>query len=290
MIEMSADTVELFKALVAFQAECPSPTKSSVNPHFKNRYAALDTVLDTVKPFLAKHGLSLVQFPCGTTPGMVGVVTQINHVSGQWMRCAFSVNITKNDPQMAGSGISYARRYAVLAALNLAAEDDDGESATRDKPQAKQSTTDRLNAIASGGERAERPLAGRGPVGGQAPQTATVATGVKRGGDPVPVAKVIESVGAQTSEAETPELARVRELADEAGLTVERIMTAPVRPKGDEPTLTFGKYKGRLVLDESIPAGYYRWYAQQTDFERSPVKDWITYAIQQHEWERGDAQ
>ncbi len=285
MIEMSADTVELFKALVAFQAECPSPTKSSVNPHFKNRYAALDTVLDTVKPFLAKHGLSLVQFPCGTTPGMVGVVPQINHVSGQWMRCAFSVNITKQDPQMAGSGISYARRYAVLAALNLAAEDDDGESATRDKPQAKQSTEQRLNDLASGGQRAERTLANQARG-----QTSAVAS---RGGDPVPVAKVIESVGAQTpgDGAETRFDQRTGEVlkeAAEAGFTVERIMTAPVRPKGEEPTLTFGKYKGRKVLDETIPAGYYRWFAQQTDYERSPIKSWVDYAIQAHEWEKGE--
>ncbi len=143
--------------------------------------------------------------------------------------------------------------------------------------------TEKLDAIAAGGERAERPLATatRGRTSGAA----------SRGGDPVPVAKVIESVGAQTDVAETQFDQRTGEVlkeAAEAGFTVERIMTAPVRPKGDEPTLTFGKYKGRKVLDENIPAGYYRWFQQQTDYTRSPIREWIDYAVNQHAWEKGE--
>jgi hypothetical protein len=55
--------------------------------------------------------------------------------------------------------------------------------------------TEKLDAIAaSGGERAERPLAKPTQA------TARAATTATRGGDPVPVAKVVESVGAQTSD------------------------------------------------------------------------------------------
>lgn len=41
--------------------------------------------------------------------------------------------MTKNDPQMAGSAVTYAKRYSVLAMFGLGTEDDDGNSAT---PQA----------------------------------------------------------------------------------------------------------------------------------------------------------
>jgi hypothetical protein len=287
MIEMSAETAELFKALVAFQAECPSPVKTSTNPHFKSKFSPLDEVLDTVKPYLSKHGLTLNQFPCGATSGMVGVATQVGHVSGQWMRCHFSLGITKNDPQMACSGISYARRYAVLAALNLAAEDDDGESATRPKPEPKQSTASRLDAIAAGGERADRPLATGQTIQRQSPSSRqSAATNTDRskvrGGDPVPVSQAVAEVAYDQRAGE------VIKQAEDAGFTVERVMSAPVRPKGEEPVLTFGKYKGKLVLDETIPAGYYRWFAQQSDYARSPIREWIDYALADHEWQKGE--
>ena len=48
------------EALSAAQAELTDPPKDSVNPHFKSRYADLATVLKTVRPVLARHGIALV--------------------------------------------------------------------------------------------------------------------------------------------------------------------------------------------------------------------------------------
>lgn len=131
--ETSVDVVELFKALTAFQTTCEGPKKGSWNGHFKSKYADLADVIQAVKPVMVANGLSLVQSPYDGDNGRVGVVTQLNHVSGQWARGMYSMPVTKNDPQAVGTGISYARRYALLAILGLAAEDDDGNAAS-EKP------------------------------------------------------------------------------------------------------------------------------------------------------------
>ena len=46
MIEKSADISEIAKALLAFQAQATGVVKDSKNPHFKNRYASLEAVVD----------------------------------------------------------------------------------------------------------------------------------------------------------------------------------------------------------------------------------------------------
>ena len=54
-------------ALVKFQAAVENPKNTKTNPHFKNRYAPLDVLLNDVRPLLAKHGLAL-PLPSPNTP------------------------------------------------------------------------------------------------------------------------------------------------------------------------------------------------------------------------------
>jgi hypothetical protein len=62
--------------------------------------------------------------------------TMIVHESGEWIEGSFEIPLGKTDPQGAGSAISYARRYALMAALNMPAVDDDGNAASkRQEPQ-----------------------------------------------------------------------------------------------------------------------------------------------------------
>ncbi|TWI45038.1 ERF superfamily protein [Pseudomonas duriflava] len=58
-MKMSENIAELAKALAAAQAEIENAAKGSVNPHFKNRYADLAEILNTSRPVLSKHGLSI---------------------------------------------------------------------------------------------------------------------------------------------------------------------------------------------------------------------------------------
>ena len=89
-------------------------------------YADLGTVLEAIKPVMTERGLAVSQ-PVGAE----GVATIVFHTSGQWLAFGpLKVKPTQNTPQAEGSAITYARRYQILAALNLATEDDDGARAS----------------------------------------------------------------------------------------------------------------------------------------------------------------
>lgn len=138
MIDQSATVAKLFAALVAAQAELKNPPKDSVNPHFKSRFADLATVIDTVKPVLAKHKLGVVQLPCETEAGP-SLATMIIHESGEYVRGVIALRPIKGDPQSTGAALTYARRYGLQAVLGITADDDDdGHHASRPAQQQRQ--------------------------------------------------------------------------------------------------------------------------------------------------------
>lgn len=128
-VQTSEQCDQLFTALSAFQGEVQPPKKTATNPHFKSKFADLAEVLDAVRGPMAKHGLSLTQMPVGTCDGVVRVVTLVGHKSGQWLKGILDMPLAQKTPQGVGSTVSYARRYCAMAALGIAAEDDDGEAA-----------------------------------------------------------------------------------------------------------------------------------------------------------------
>lgn len=129
----------LAEALVAFQAEAPTLAKDGVNPHFKSKFTPLDTIVETVQPLLAKHGLAWSTFPCFGPNDQPALRYKLRHVSGEVEEDTMPLLAAKTDPQGQGSAITYARRYAICAVLNLVADDDDdGNSASqRQRPQAQ---------------------------------------------------------------------------------------------------------------------------------------------------------
>lgn len=137
---IKSETVkEIAGALAAFQSEVANVPKESTNPFFKSKYASLEAVIDTVRPTLAKHGLSFVQFPSEQ-----GLTTIILHTSGEYIGSDAKIVIKDQTPQGQGSALTYMRRYALSGALGLATEDDDdGNAATTVKtaPVASQKPT-----------------------------------------------------------------------------------------------------------------------------------------------------
>lgn len=120
----------LYTQLLAAQLEFPKIKKDATNPFFKNKYASLDGILETVLPILHKHGLFIIQNPTNLGD-RVGVNTDIYHRNGESIGSSFTVTLAKNDPQGAGSAITYCRRYALTAMLGLnVEEDDDGNTAS----------------------------------------------------------------------------------------------------------------------------------------------------------------
>jgi hypothetical protein len=127
----------LAAALTKAQGELRAIQKDSKNPHFKNSYASLDAILETVRPTLAKHGLALVQGATAPSYDEAGRVTAIVvetmlvHASGEHLTNGCVIPIAKVDPQGAGGAMTYGRRYGVSALLALATdEDDDGNVAS----------------------------------------------------------------------------------------------------------------------------------------------------------------
>jgi hypothetical protein len=127
-MKQSESINDLATALSAAQAEMGGAVKDSANPFFKSKYADLTSVVKAIKEPFANHGLSYTQFPCAAD-GCVGVTTRLMHSSGQWLESEYMLPMVKNDPQAAGSAITYARRYALQAMAGIPTADDDAESA-----------------------------------------------------------------------------------------------------------------------------------------------------------------
>ena len=127
---------EIAAAFVAAQAEMPEVTKGrkATVGTYSYTYADLGDVLNAVRPTLVKHGLAVAQ-DVSRHERMIEVVTVIVHKSGESVAFGPMGFESGSTPQASGSAVTYARRYSLLAALGLATEDDDGQSAAKDKPR-----------------------------------------------------------------------------------------------------------------------------------------------------------
>jgi len=122
-MKTSESITELAKSLIEFQKEVGKIIKTDNNPFFKSKYASLATILDVISEPLTKQGLVIIQFPTE----QYKLTTRLQHVSGEYMEDTYEMQPTKHSPQDAGSVITYQRRYAIGAILNLNIdEDDDG--------------------------------------------------------------------------------------------------------------------------------------------------------------------
>jgi hypothetical protein len=155
----SATIGELATALSQAQGEMTFAPKTSSNPYFKSRYADLASVWEACRKPLSDHGLAVVQQPW-IANGLPVLVTTLIHSSGEWMR-SFTPILTKDDSaQSFGSGITYARRYALQSIVGLAADDDDGNMASgRDEKSQSRPQTAPPKTAAPGARRAETPAA-----------------------------------------------------------------------------------------------------------------------------------
>lgn len=132
---LKSDSIgKLSAALVAAQAELKHAVINKTNPHFKARYADLQSVIDASKPILQKNGLTIVQL-AGADGDYAKVTTMVLHASGEYIGSELSLRPTKPDAQGMGSALTYGRRYGWSAICGIAAdEDDDGNGASAQQP------------------------------------------------------------------------------------------------------------------------------------------------------------
>lgn len=116
----------LLHALLAVQAEAPTLPKNATNPHYKSKFCPLDTIVETVGPLLAKNELVWTTLPGRDDHGDPALTYRLCHApSGEAIQGTMPLLLSKADAQGQGSAITYARRYAICAVLNLVADDDD---------------------------------------------------------------------------------------------------------------------------------------------------------------------
>lgn len=139
MIETSNEIKHISAALLKFQGAVDGVGKSSANPHFKSRYANLETVVDTARPELQAAGIVFMQSGGAIVDGVMAMSTRLIHVeSGEWIQGTMDIALGKRDPQGVGSAQTYAQRYHLMAMLGLPPVDDDGEGAmdrTNSRPE-----------------------------------------------------------------------------------------------------------------------------------------------------------
>lgn len=134
--EKSATIGALAKALAAAQGELEDAKKDASNPAFKgSKYATLASIRAALSKVLPKHDLAVVQGFAPSGDDGVCIVTTLMHSSGEWIRSAIHMPVTKKDAQGFGSACTYGRRYSLAAIVGVASDDDDdGNAAVRPNP------------------------------------------------------------------------------------------------------------------------------------------------------------
>lgn len=129
---------KIAQALILAKQEIGPILKDASNKFLGNKYASLAAVIEATEEPLARHGLVVLQLTqVNNTTKDAELATMLLHTSGEFLMGYYPLRPKTDDPQGLGGAFTYARRYTLLALLGVAAEDDDGESATRGKDDHK---------------------------------------------------------------------------------------------------------------------------------------------------------
>lgn len=124
----SETITKITEALLKAQAEIKHAIKDAQNPHLKNTYATLESVIDAVKGPLLKNDIIIIQSPDNKT-----LITRLQHKSGEFIENTLELILSKNDMQGFISATTYGRRASLVSLLNIAQADDDGNLASKVK-------------------------------------------------------------------------------------------------------------------------------------------------------------
>ena len=138
-MKTSSEIKNVAVAMAKVTAEIQNPTRNQNGYGYK--YATLDSILEKVRPILAKNGLSILQSQEIQESSII-VTTLLMHISGEYIETRAEAPFTTlkgmNDYQSLGAGITYLRRYAISSLLNIASEEDTDAVSKQDnysKPQ-----------------------------------------------------------------------------------------------------------------------------------------------------------
>ncbi len=141
---------QFYAAMAGFQSECAivekrqtaNITSRTKGTSFSYGYAAIEDLVDAVKPLFSKFGLSWTAKP-EQTKDTVTAVVHVRHASGHEEITKFTVPIdaesSMTDPQKAGAALTYATRYAFRAAFGIQTRGEDTDAAGEGEKPARRS-------------------------------------------------------------------------------------------------------------------------------------------------------
>ena len=142
----SETIAKLAEALAKFQAEIRNPSNTVVNTYWKNKYAPLSEVFNTIRPILGKYGLSFIQNQITEQEGKLGILTLLMHSSGEYIETdPIFATLEKNTPQGVGSASTYLRRYSISSTLGISSEDDDDGNENEKPPKIDDKKANKTN-------------------------------------------------------------------------------------------------------------------------------------------------
>lgn len=139
-IENSASIKEFNRAFIALQEELPTVNRDGkIEVRKKDAsgertgaiqqatpYATFNNIMKVLKPILLKHGFVLSFATAPTTDGRIDVKGYLDHIGGHRRETSFPLPAetsgSKNNVQGWGSSLSYGKRYATIALLNVVSE------------------------------------------------------------------------------------------------------------------------------------------------------------------------
>lgn len=136
-------------ALLAFanaQRNIGKIAKTGKNPHFNSKYVELSALIDATQDALEANHLFVIQTPQMNEQSDFVLETLIMHENGSLAaRSIWPIKAKDmNDPQKVGGAMTYARRYSLMALMNVAGDDDDGNLASQ---PAKPEPNDELKSL-----------------------------------------------------------------------------------------------------------------------------------------------
>ena len=164
---MTKEKKDIYSALLNVQSETLRVKKDSNNPHFRSKYADLESVMTAVRDPLIKEGVLLIQQPL-TEEYQAGCLTRLVHVeSDTSVDNELLLPTGKGDVHAIGSCITYARRYSLMTLLGLVpSEEDDGNAAIGKTPEKKPQPNPQNKGMNQGGSwpKVEKPESLKTPL------------------------------------------------------------------------------------------------------------------------------
>jgi hypothetical protein len=134
--QMNKEAEQVFnRAFAEAMAEMPNVKRTGENKHLRTKYSTLDDLIQTTRPVLSRHGLSL-NWQTKIDANTISVTATVRHAEGHLISTTLSgprdTGKQMNTLQGGGSTETYLKRYSGFGILGLSSgdeADDDGQGA-----------------------------------------------------------------------------------------------------------------------------------------------------------------